>query len=132
MLAEEFARAGAPMGSENDGFGIGMLANTLIQVGTEEQKHEYLPKILSGEHRWCQGFSEPEAGSDLGGLRTRAVLDDGTWVINGHKIWISAAHLADHIFVLARTDVDAPKHKGISLLLVPMDQTGVVVTPIEV
>jgi alkylation response protein AidB-like acyl-CoA dehydrogenase len=130
VLAEEFARVGAPMGSENDGFGISMIGNTLIHVGTEAQKREYLPKILSGEHRWCQGFSEPDAGSDLGGLRTRAVLDGDRWLINGHKIWISSAHLADHIFVLARTDVDAPKHKGISMLLVPMDQTGVVVTPI--
>lgn len=130
VLAEEFARAGAPVGGENDGPGIGMLGSTLIQLGTEQQKREYLPKILTGEHRWCQGFSEPEAGSDLGGLRTRAVLDGDTWVINGHKIWISSAHLADHIFVLARTDVDAPKHRGISLLLVPMSQPGVVVEPI--
>jgi alkylation response protein AidB-like acyl-CoA dehydrogenase len=130
VLAEEFARAGAPLGSENDGFGIGMLGNTLIHVGTEQQRQEYLPRILSGEHRWCQGFSEPEAGSDLGGLRTRAVLEGDTWVINGHKIWISAAHLADHIFVLARTDVDVPKHRGLSLLLVPMGQPGIVVQPI--
>ncbi len=131
VLAEEFAKAGAPQGTENDGFGIGMLGNTLIQVGTEEQKQHYLPKILSGEQRWCQGYSEPDAGSDLAGLRTTAVLDGDEWVVNGQKTWTSAGHLADHIFVLARTDPDAPKHRGISFLLVPMDQPGVDVRPIR-
>ena len=131
VLAEEFARAGAPQGSENDTFGIGMLGNTLIHLGTEEQKAHYLPRILSGEQRWCQGYSEPDAGSDLAGLRTRAVLDGDEWVINGQKTWTSAGHLADHIFVLARTDPDAPKHRGISFLLVPMDQPGVEVRPIR-
>ena len=131
VLAEEFALAGAPMGSENDTFGIGMLGNTLIHVGTEEQKQHYLPKILSGEQRWCQGYSEPDAGSDLAGIRTSAVLDGDEWVINGQKTWTSAGHLADHIFVLARTDPDAPKHRGISFLLVPMDQPGVEVRPIR-
>ena len=130
VLAEEFARAGAPQGSENDGFGIGMLGNTLIHLGTEAQKQHYLPRILSGEQRWCQGYSEPDAGSDLAGIRTSAVLDGAEWVINGQKTWTSAGHLADHIFVLARTDTDAPKHKGISFLLVPMDQPGVEVRPI--
>ena len=131
VLAEEFALAGAPMGSENDTFGIGMLGNTLIHLGTEEQKQHYLPKILSGEQRWCQGYSEPDAGSDLAGIRTSAVLDGDEWVINGQKTWTSAGHLADHIFVLARTDPDAPKHRGISFLLVPMDQPGVEVRPIR-
>lgn len=131
VLAEEFALAGAPMGSENDTFGIGMLGNTLIHVGTEEQKQHYLPRILSGEQRWCQGYSEPDAGSDLAGIRTSAVLDGDEWVINGQKTWTSAGHLADHIFVLARTDPDAPKHRGISFLLVPMDQPGVEVRPIR-
>jgi alkylation response protein AidB-like acyl-CoA dehydrogenase len=130
VLAEELARAGAPSGGENDGFGIGMLGNTLIQLGTEEQKAHFLPRILSGEHRWCQGYSEPDAGSDLAGLRTRAVLDDDEWVIDGQKIWTSAGHTANWIFVLARTDTSVPKHKGITFLLVPMDQPGVEVRPI--
>ncbi len=131
VLAEEFAKAGAPVGSENDGFGIGMLGNTLIHLGTEEQKKHYLPRILSGADVWCQGYSEPDAGSDLAGLRCAAVLDGDEWVINGQKTWTSAGHTADHIFVLARTDADAPKHKGISFLLVPMDQPGVEVRPIR-
>ncbi len=131
VLAEEFARAGAPQGSENDTFGIGMLGNTLIHLGTEEQKQHYLPRILSGEQRWCQGYSEPDAGSDLAGIRTSAVLDGEEWVINGQKTWTSAGHLADHIFVLARTDPSAPKHRGISFFLVPMDQPGVEVRPIK-
>lgn len=130
VLAEEFARAGVPSGSENDMFGISLLGNTLTVWGTEEQKKHYLPRILSGEDKWCQGYSEPGAGSDLAGLRTSAVLKDGEWVINGSKIWTSAGHLADHIFVLTRTDPDAPKHKGISLLLVDMRQPGVEVRPI--
>ncbi|HET7405985.1 MAG TPA: acyl-CoA dehydrogenase [Mycobacteriales bacterium] len=131
VVAEEFAKAGAPQGTENDVFGIGMLGNTLIVWGTEEQKKHYLPRILSGEDKWCQGYSEPDAGSDLAGLRTRAVLDGDEWVINGQKIWTSAGHLADWIFVLARTDPDAPKHRGISFFLVPMDQPGVEVRPIR-
>ncbi len=130
VLAEEFAKAGAPQGSENDGFGIGMLGNTLIHLGTEEQKKHYLPRILSGEQRWCQGYSEPDAGSDLAGLRTTAVLDGDEWVINGQKTWTSSGHTADHIFVLTRTDASAPKHRGITFLLVPMDQPGIEVRPI--
>ena len=131
VVAEEFANAGAPQGSENDTFGIGMLGNTLIHLGTQAQKEHYLPRILSGEQRWCQGYSEPDAGSDLAGIRTSAVMDGDQWVINGQKTWTSAGHLADHIFVLARTNPDAPKHKGISFLLVPMDQPGVEVRPIR-
>ena len=131
VLAEEFARAGVPSGGPNDGFGIGMLGNTMLRWGTDEQKQHYLPKVLSGEHRWCQGYSEPNAGSDLGNLGCRAVLDGDEWIINGQKIWTSAGHLANHIFVLARTDADAPKHKGISFLLVDMRQPGVEVRPIK-
>jgi alkylation response protein AidB-like acyl-CoA dehydrogenase len=112
-------------------FSIGMIGNTLLQWGTEEQKREFLPKILSGEHRWCQGYSEPNAGSDLGNLGTRAVLDGDEWSINGQKIWTSAGHLANWIFVLCRTDADAPKHRGITFLLCPMDQPGVEVRPIR-
>ena len=130
MLAEEFARAGAPEPAENDLLGIELLGNTLIALGSEEQKRHFLPRILSGEDRWCQGFSEPEAGSDLASVRTRAVLDGDEWVVNGQKIWTSAGATANWIFVLTRTDPDVPKHKGLSLLLVPMDQPGVEVRPI--
>ena len=131
ILAEEFAKAGVPSGGPNDVFGIQMLGNTMLMWGTDEQKAHYLPRILSGEDRWCQGYSEPNAGSDLGNLGLRAELDGDEWVLNGQKIWTSAGHLADHIFTLARTDPDAPKHKGISFLLVPMDQPGIEVRPIE-
>jgi len=131
ITAEEFAKAGVPPGGPNDVFGIQMLGNTLINWGTEEQQAHHLPRILSGEDRWCQGYSEPNAGSDLANVQTRAVLDGDEWVINGQKIWTSAGHLANWIFVLTRTDVDAPKHKGITFLLVPMDQPGVEVRPIK-
>src|SRR3954452_8515117 len=131
ILAEEFTKAGVPTSGPNDVFGIQMLGNTLLQWGTDEQKKRYLPRILSGEDTWCQGYSEPNAGSDLGSLGCRAVLDGDQWVINGQKIWTSGGHLADHIFLLTRTDPDAPKHKGISFLLVPMDQPGVEVRPIK-
>jgi alkylation response protein AidB-like acyl-CoA dehydrogenase len=131
ILGEEFARAGVPTGGPNDVFGIQMLGNTLLQWGTEEQKAHYLPRILAGDDVWCQGYSEPDAGSDLGNLGLRAVLDGDQWVLNGQKIWTSAGHLADHIFTLARTDPDAPKHKGISFLLVDMRQPGIDVRPIR-
>ena len=131
VLGEEFAKAGVPSGGSNDVFGIQMLGNTLIQWGTDAQKEHFLPRILSGEDRWCQGYSEPNAGSDLGNVQTKAVLDGDEWVINGQKIWTSAGHLADWIFVLCRTDSEAPKHKGISFLLCPMDQPGVEVRPIK-
>src|SRR3954463_4427684 len=131
VLGEEFAKAGVPSGGSNDVFGIQMLGNTLIQWGTDEQKSHHLPRILSGEDLWCQGYSEPNAGSDLGNVQTKAVLDGDEWVINGQKIWTSAGHLADHIFALCRTDPEAPKHKGISFLLVDMRQPGVEVRPIK-
>jgi alkylation response protein AidB-like acyl-CoA dehydrogenase len=131
VLSEEFERAGAPTGTENDGFGIGLLGNTLMVAGTPEQKAHFLPRILSGEHVWCQGYSEPDAGSDLAGLRTRAVLDGDEWVINGQKIWTSAGSTANWIFVIARTDPDAPKHKGLTFLLVPIQQAGVEVRTIR-
>ena len=131
ILAEEFERAGVPSGIVNDVFSIGMIGNTLLDWGTDEQKRHFIPRILSGEDRWCQGYSEPGAGSDLGNLGTRAVLDGDEWVINGQKIWTSAGHLANWIFVLCRTDADAPKHKGITFLLCPMDQPGIEVRPIK-
>src|SRR3954451_2587808 len=131
ILAEEFERAGVPSGIANDVFSIQMIGNTLLEWGTDEQKRHYIPRILSGEDRWCQGYSEPDAGSDLANVGTRAVLDGDEWVINGQKIWTSAGHLANWIFVVCRTDPDAPKHKGISFLLCPMDQPGIEVRPIK-
>ncbi len=131
ILAEEFTRAGVPSGGPNDVFGIQMLGNTLLLCGTDEQKAHYLPRILSGDDTWCQGYSEPNAGSDLSNLSLRAELDGDQWVLNGQKIWTSAGHLADHIFTLARTDPEAPKHKGISFLLVDMRQPGIEVRPIK-
>ena len=131
VLAEEFAKAKAPLQGGNDGFGIGMVGPTIITWGTDEQKRTLLPRIISGEDRWCQGYSEPDAGSDLANIGTRAVLDGDEWVVNGQKIWTSSAHTANWIFVLARTDPDAAKHKGITFLLVPMDQPGVEVRPIK-
>lgn len=129
VLMEELALAGAPFGLPQDTFGVKMLANTLLRWGTEEQKGHFLPRILSGEDTWCQGYSEPDAGSDLASLKTRAVREDGEWVIDGQKVWTSGAHHSDWIFVLARTDRDAPRHRGISFLLVPLDQPGVEVRP---
>ena len=123
VLAEEFARAKAPM--RGDFFGDTLVGPTMLQWGTEEQKKEFLPKILSGQMRWCQGFSEPNSGSDLASLKTTAVLDGDEWVINGQKVWTTQGHHADYCFLLTRTDPDAPKHKGISYLLVPMRQPGV-------
>jgi len=123
VLAEEFARAKAPMRA--DFFGDTLVGPTLLQWGTEEQKKEFLPQILSGQVSWCQGFSEPNSGSDLASLKTAAVLDGDEWVINGQKVWTTQGHHADYCFLLTRTDVDAPKHKGISYLLVPMHQPGV-------
>jgi alkylation response protein AidB-like acyl-CoA dehydrogenase len=131
IVAEEFAKAGVPTGGANDVFGIQMLGNTLLLYGTEEQKRHYLPRIISGDDRWCQGYSEPNAGSDLGNLGLRAELDGDQWILNGQKIWTSAGHLADHIFTLARTDATVAKHKGISFLLVDMRQPGIEVRPIK-
>jgi alkylation response protein AidB-like acyl-CoA dehydrogenase len=128
VLAEEFARARAPMRA--DFFGDTLVGPTILQWGTEEQKKTLLPQILRGEVRWCQGFSEPDSGSDLASLKTTAVLDGEEWVIHGQKVWTTQAQFADYVFLLARTDPDATKHKGISYLLVPMKQPGVEVRPI--
>ena len=123
VLAEEFANAKAPMRA--DFFGDTLVGPTLLQWGSEEQKKKFLPEILNGKMRWCQGFSEPNSGSDLASLKTEAVLDGDEWVINGQKVWTTQGHHADYCFLLTRTDKDAPKHKGISYLLVPMRQPGV-------
>ncbi len=128
ILNQELARAGAP---HVGGSGVGLLGPTLIVHGTDEQKARYLPPILRGEVAWAQGYSEPGAGSDLASLQTRAVRDGDTYVINGQKIWTSGAHAADAIFVLARTDPEAPKHRGISFLLVEdIHQPGISVRPL--
>jgi alkylation response protein AidB-like acyl-CoA dehydrogenase len=130
ILAEEFAKAGVPTAASPDISGIKLLGNTLLHWGTEEQKRYFLPRILSGEDVWCQGYSEPGAGSDLASLTTRARLDGDRWLISGQKVWTSWAHEANWIFVLARTGPEHG-HRGISLLLVPMDQPGVSIRPIR-
>src|SRR5579884_2215788 len=129
VLAEEFERAGATLRA--DFFGDTLVGPTILRWGSEEQKKQFLPQILSGQIIWCQGFSEPDAGSDLASLKTRAELDGEEWVIHGQKVWTTQAHEADYIFLLARTAPDAPKHAGISYLLVPMKQPGIDVRPIE-
>jgi alkylation response protein AidB-like acyl-CoA dehydrogenase len=110
---------------------VNQLGPTIIQWGDDAQRAHYLPRILSGDDVWCQGFSEPDAGSDLASLRTRAVVDDDGFVVNGQKIWTSKAQYADWIYILARTNVDAPKHEGISFLLVDLHSPGIEVRPIR-
>ena len=126
ILNEESAQADAPPLPGN----VNFLGRAMWTHGTEEQKKRFLPTLLTGEYAWCQGFSEPEAGSDIGSLRTRAVLDGDHYVVNGQKMWTSGAHAADWCFLLVRTDPGVPKHKGISCLLTPMDVAGIVPRPI--
>ena len=128
IIAEEFALARANPGL--GGQGISMLVPTLLEMGTTEQKEQFISPTIHGEMVWCQGYSEPGAGSDLASLSTSAVLDGDEWVINGQKIWTSTAHLADWIFCLVRTEPDAPKHKGISFLLFRMDTPGIEIRPL--
>ena len=127
ILRSEFAWHGVPPVA---GPGVNMLGPTIVLHGTEEQKSELLPPILSGEITWAQGYSEPGAGSDLASLQTRASKDGDDYVINGQKIWTSSAHKADWIFVLVRTDNDAPKHRGISFVYMNINQEGIDIRPI--
>lgn len=111
--------------------GEGLVGPTIIAAGTEEQKAFFLPRILDGSHIWCQGFSEPDSGSDVGSLSTKAVLEGDDYVVNGQKIWTSFAQIADWCLLLVRTDFDVPKHQGISCLLVDMKSAGVSVRPLR-
>jgi alkylation response protein AidB-like acyl-CoA dehydrogenase len=126
---EEYARARAP--GRIGHIGETLLGPTLIAFGTDAQRDRFLPGIVAGTELWCQGYSEPGAGSDLANIQTRAELVDGRWEIEGQKVWTSQAHWADWCFVLARTDREAPRHKGISYLLVPMRQDGIDIRPIH-
>ena len=113
------------------GMGLAMIGPTLLEFGTDEQKQRHLPKIVTGEVRWCQGYSEPGSGSDLASLQTKAVVEGDNFVINGQKIWTSGAQHAHWMFALVRTDPDAAKHDGISFVLLEMDQPGVSIKPIK-
>jgi hypothetical protein len=127
LLNEELASVGAPL----IGKGVGCIGKTLIAHGSEKLKREFLPKILQAEIEFALGYSEPSAGSDLASLQLRAVRDGADWVLNGQKMWTTSAHFADWYWVAARTDPDAPKHKGISVFLLPMDAPGLAVTEVK-
>ncbi|HZF04441.1 MAG TPA: acyl-CoA dehydrogenase family protein, partial [Patescibacteria group bacterium] len=129
ILFQEMARAESPQ-FVNRG-GLSMLGPTLMKYGTRAQQTRHLQKILAADELWCQGFSEPNAGSDLANLQTRGVLDGDHFVVNGQKVWTSMAHVADWCFLLVRTNPDAPKHKGISFLLVDMKTPGITIRPLR-
>ena len=128
VIVDEFSRTGLSPGIMNQG--ISMLVPTLLEVGAEAQRRRWVAPTIRGEVIWCQGYSEPGAGSDLASVSTRAVVEDGHFVINGQKIWTSSAHYADMMFLLCRTEPDRPKHAGLSYLLVPMTTPGLEVRPL--
>ena len=128
IINTEFSKAGIPCGT--GGQGIDFLVPTLLEMGTDEQKDHYIKSALHLETIWCQGYSEPNAGSDLASLQTKGVLDGDEWVINGQKIWTSTAKYSQMMFCLVRTEPDEPKHKGISYLLIPMDTPGIEIRPL--
>ena len=128
IFNEEYARARAP--GRVGHIGEQLLAPSLIAYGTDAQRARFLPGIRSGEELWCQGYSEPNAGSDLANVQTKAVLEGDRWVINGQKVWTSLAQWSQWCFVICRTEMSASKHRGLSYLLVPMDQEGVTIRPI--
>lgn len=129
IVNEELGRMSAPEGINT--MGKELVGPIILKMGTEEQKRHYIPRILNIDDIWCQGFSEPDAGSDLASLHTRAVLDGDDWVINGQKVWTSFAHQADMCILLARTDPDAPKHRGLTLFLLDMRLPGVDIRPLR-
>ena len=129
IFYEEYAQAGAP--ARVGVIGEGMVGPTLIDFGTPEQQRRFLPGIRAGTELWCQGYSEPGAGSDLANIATRAVREGDEFVLEGQKVWTSLAHVAQWAFVLARTEAGSTRHRGLSYLLVPMDQPGVDVRPIR-
>lgn len=125
IVEEEFLRAGIGVGGGGSG------APAIMAAGTEEQKNEFIPKIIKGEYSLALGFTEPSGGADLASLQCRAVEDGDFFVINGQKIFTSSAHMATHIYLMCRTNPDAPKHRGISILLFPMDTPGITVTSLD-
>ncbi|HEX5267392.1 MAG TPA: acyl-CoA dehydrogenase family protein, partial [Acidimicrobiales bacterium] len=129
ILNEEFANARVPRVTR--GMGESLVGPSIIVHGTDEQKAYFLPRIISGQDRYCQGFSEPDHGSDLAGVETRGVVDGNEVVISGQKVWTSGAHLANMIFILCRTDPDAPKHRGLSYVLAPMADNGIELQPLR-
>ena len=129
IFHEEYAKANAP--ARVNHIGEELLGPTLIALGTDEQKKRFLPGISDVTELWCQGYSEPGAGSDLAAVSTKAIRDGDAWVVDGQKVWTSLAHVADWCFVIARTEPGSTRHRGLSYLLVPMDQDGVEVRPIE-
>jgi alkylation response protein AidB-like acyl-CoA dehydrogenase len=129
IFAEEAGRARAPEVLNRGG--IGVMGPTIISCGTEAQRERYLPRILASDEMWCQGFSEPNAGSDLAGITTRAVEVDGGWTVHGQKTWTTLAHLADFCMLLARTSDEPKKHNGLTMLIVPMEQAAITTRPIR-
>lgn len=129
IFAEEYARAGAP--NRINHIGVELIGPTILAFGSEVQKAQFLPAIAAGDAIWCQGYSEPDAGSDLAAVRTRARIEDGQWIVDGQKVWTSLAQYSDWIFVIARSEPGSVGQKGLSFLLMPIDQPGITIRPIH-